>query len=93
MKSFTSENGRFSNCVYSTKYGSISKPEDDEHEIFHMQFGIQGLPKDVKMRDLMEEVNMVSKRILIRLLEKTEGLKVSSIKERELDDRGRRGLM
>mmetsp|Transcript_2146 Transcript_2146/g.3837 ORF Transcript_2146/g.3837 Transcript_2146/m.3837 type:complete len:204 (+) Transcript_2146:57-668(+) len=89
----TLENGRFFNCVYSTKYATISKPEDDEYEIVPLRFDIQGLPEDVNMRDLKEEMNMVLKRILVRLSEKIEGLKVSNIKERVVDDRGRRDLM
>ena len=36
---------------------------------------------------------MVLKRILVRLSEKIEGLKVSSFEERVVDDRDRRGLM
>mmetsp|Transcript_5383 Transcript_5383/g.8465 ORF Transcript_5383/g.8465 Transcript_5383/m.8465 type:complete len:250 (+) Transcript_5383:3-752(+) len=38
----TLENGRFFNCVYSTKYATISKPEDDEYEIVPLRFDIQG---------------------------------------------------
>ena len=56
MNFCTLENGRFSNCVYSTKYATISKPGDDKYDFFPMQFDIQGLPEDAKMRYLKEEL-------------------------------------
>ena len=45
------------------------------------------------MRELKEEMNIILNRILIRLSEKIEGLKVSNIEEKVVDDRGRRDLM
>lgn len=65
-----------------TKHPTISKVEGDDFEIVPIRFDLSGLPTDVKMKDLRQEMLTVLKRILIRLSEKIDGLKVSEVEER-----------
>lgn len=79
----------FDNCdptaltTSPTKHPTISRVDlDDDYEIVPLRFDIQGLPDDVKMKDLREEMLKVLKRILLRLSEKIDGLKISKVEER-----------
>ena len=64
-----------------TKFPTISN-ENDKFEVVPLRFDIRGLPDDVDMASLRETVEVVLKRILIRLSERIEGLKISDVEER-----------
>jgi len=65
-----------------TKYPTISAPEDDDYEIVPIEFQLGGLPKEIKMRELKDEMKTVLQRILVRLAERIEDLKISKIEEK-----------
>jgi len=71
-----------------TKHPTISRVEGDEYEIVPIRFTIGGLPNNARMEDLKEEMVTVLKRILIRLSEKIDGLKVSNVEERVMNNNG-----
>ena len=65
-----------------TKHPTIQSPEDDVYEVVPIKFDVMGLPDDISMRELKDEMTVVLKRILLRLAEKIEGLKVTEVEER-----------
>ena len=64
-----------------TKYPTISN-EGDKFEVVPLRFDIRGLPDDIDMASLRTEMEIALKRILIRLSERIEGLKISDVEER-----------
>ena len=73
-----------------TKYPTIAAPEEDEYEIIPIKFDVMGLPDGISMRELKDEMTVVLKRILLRLADKIDGLRVSQIEEKVVMTRGRR---
>ena len=65
-----------------TKHPTIARPDDDVYEVIPIKFDVMGLPDDVKMRDVKDEMMTVLKRILLRLADRISGLKVSSVEEK-----------
>jgi len=65
-----------------TKYPTISAPEEEPYEIVPIEFQVGGLPADIKMRELKDEMKIVLQRILVRLAERIEDLKISKIEEK-----------
>jgi len=65
-----------------TKHPTISPPEDDGFETIPIKFDVAGLPMEVRMRDLKDEMTTVLKRILLRLADSINGLKISSVEEK-----------
>ena len=47
-----------------------------------IEFQLGGLPKEIKMRELKDEMKTVLQRILVRLAERIEDLKISKIEEK-----------
>ena len=47
-----------------------------------IEFQVGGLPADMKMRELKDEMKIVLQRILVRLAERIEDLKISKIEEK-----------
>lgn len=64
-----------------TKYPTIEAPDDDNFEIIPIRFDISGLPEQISMRELKDEMKSVLKRMLLRLSEKIEGLQITQIEE------------
>lgn len=65
-----------------TKHPTIALPEDDYDEIIPLRVQFTGLPENISMSKLKEELVTVLKRILLRLAEKVDGLKILSLEER-----------
>ena len=65
-----------------TKHPTIAAPEGDDFEIVPIKFDVGGLPCEVDMRELKEEMRTVLKRILLRLADRIEGLKISNVEEK-----------
>ena len=65
-----------------TKYPTIRAPDDDDWEIVPIEFQVGGLPTDIRMRELKDEMKIVLQRILVRLAERIEDLKISKIEEK-----------
>jgi len=61
-----------------TKYPTITLIEDDE-EIIPIQFSVSGITHKVSIHDISDEMEIVLKRILLRLAEKIEELKVMKV--------------
>mmetsp|Transcript_5616 Transcript_5616/g.12239 ORF Transcript_5616/g.12239 Transcript_5616/m.12239 type:complete len:700 (+) Transcript_5616:209-2308(+) len=70
-----------------TKHPTIVAPEDDIYEVIPIKFDVFGLPDDVSMRELKNEMKTVLKRILLRLAKSISGLKVSEIEEKIVANR------
>ncbi len=68
-----------------TKHPTISRPEDDDLEVVPIRFDITGLPDNVNMGELREEMEKVLKRILLRLADRIDGLKVSDVQLRNVN--------
>ena len=73
-----------------TKHPTINRPEGDDYEIVPIQFNLRGLPKDVALDEIHEEMIIVLKRILLRLSDKIEGLKVSDVVQAQYSKNRRR---
>ena len=65
-----------------TKHPTIGAPEDDVFEVIPIKFDVMGLPDDIKLRLLKDEMTTVLKRILLRLADRIPGLKISEIEEK-----------
>ena len=65
-----------------TKHPTIEAPEDDLYEVVPIKFDVMGLPDEISMRELKDEMTIVLKRILLRLADRIEGMKVSEVEER-----------
>lgn len=63
-----------------TKYPTIALIEDDE-EIVPIQFSVSGVQSNAKVSipEISDEMEIVLKRILLRLAEKIDGLKVMKV--------------
>ena len=72
-----------------TKYPTISAPEEEPYEIVPIEFQVGGLPADIKMRELKDEMKIVLQRILVRLADRIEDLKISKIEEKFVPKRSR----
>ncbi|KAL7542893.1 hypothetical protein ACHAXR_012194 [Thalassiosira sp. AJA248-18] len=70
-----------------TKLPTISVVEN-EFEIVPIRFEMRGLPDDVRMRDLKDEMKTVLKRILIRLADQIPDLRITSVEEKVVLSRG-----
>ena len=70
-----------------TKYPTIALDEDDNDEIIPLRVKFTGLPENISMSKLKEELETVLKRILLRLAEKVDGLKILSLEERVVNRR------
>ncbi|KAL3817488.1 hypothetical protein ACHAXA_007078 [Cyclostephanos tholiformis] len=64
-----------------TKYPSIVAP-DDETEIVPIRFDVFGLSQNIDMDDLRDELKTVTTRVVLRLAEDIQGLKISKVEER-----------
>ena len=64
-----------------TKYPTIALDEDDKAEIIPLRVIFTGLPENISMSKVKEELETVLKRILLRLAEKVDGLKILSLEE------------
>ena len=77
-----------------TKHPTISTdPEEDAFEVIPIKFDVMGLPDDIKMRELRDEMTAVLKRILIRLADRISDLKISEVEERMAPRRNTRNLL
>ena len=76
-----------------TKHPTIAMPEDDLYEVIPIKFDINGLPNDISMRELKNEMKSVLKRILLRLTDAISGLKVTEVEERVVATRRGRMLV
>ena len=76
-----------------TKHPTIGAPEDDVFEVIPIKFDVMGLPDDIKMRELRDEMTTVLKRILIRLADRISDLKISEVEERMAPRRNTRNLL
>jgi hypothetical protein len=56
--------------------------EDDNDEIIPLRVKFTGLPENISISKLKEELESVLKRILLRLAETVDGLKILSLEER-----------
>ena len=65
-----------------TKYPTIALDDDDHDEIIPLRVKFTGLPDNISISKLKEELESVLKRILLRLAEKVDGLKILSLEER-----------
>ena len=65
-----------------TKHPTIEAPEDDLYEVVPIKFDVMGLPDAISMRELKDEMTIVLKRILLRLADRIEGMRVSEVEER-----------
>ena len=65
-----------------TKHPTIAAPPDDDFEVVPIKFDVGGLPCEIRMRDLKDEMKTVLKRILLRLADRIEGLKISNVEEK-----------
>ena len=65
-----------------TKYPTIAAPEEDDMEIIPIKFDVDGLPNEIKMKELKVEMTTVLKRILLRLASRIPGLKISNVEEK-----------
>lgn len=65
-----------------TKYPTISLDEYDEYEVIPLRFDISGLPNNVQIPKLRQDMKVVLRRILVRLSEQIDGLKITNIEER-----------
>ncbi|ACI64306.1 predicted protein [Thalassiosira pseudonana CCMP1335] len=65
-----------------TKHPTIAPPPESEFEIIPIKFSITGLPDDVTMRELKNEMKSALTIILTDLAEGIKGLKISGIEER-----------
>ena len=72
-----------------TKYPTIRAPDDDDWEIVPIEFQVGGLPTDIRMRELKDEMKIVLQRILVRLADRIEDLKISKIEEKFVPKRSR----
>jgi len=73
-----------------TKYPTIAPPPKEEFEIVPIKFSVMGLPDDVRMRDLKNQMTIVLKRILTDLQDVFPDLKISKVEERVVIERQRR---
>jgi hypothetical protein len=64
-----------------TKYPTIVAPEDN-YEIVSIRFDVMGLPGNVAMGELERELKTVMTRIILRLAESIQGLKITKVEER-----------
>lgn len=65
-----------------TKNPTISRPEEDMFEVVPIKFDVMGLPDNLSMRELKDEMTIVLKRILLRLADRIKGMKVSNVEEK-----------
>mmetsp|Transcript_1311 Transcript_1311/g.2340 ORF Transcript_1311/g.2340 Transcript_1311/m.2340 type:complete len:656 (+) Transcript_1311:131-2098(+) len=70
-----------------TKPLIMAPPEDDIYEVIPVKFEVMGLPDDVSMRKIKNEMNTVLKRIILRVAKGIDGLRISDIEEREVFER------
>mmetsp|Transcript_21705 Transcript_21705/g.45857 ORF Transcript_21705/g.45857 Transcript_21705/m.45857 type:complete len:724 (-) Transcript_21705:324-2495(-) len=63
-----------------TTHPTIAVPDND-FEIIPIKFDFMGLPDDISMRELKDEMKIVLKRILLRLAKRIEGLRISNVEE------------
>ena len=73
-----------------TKHPTIAAPEEDDYEVIPIKFDVMGLPDGISMRELKDEMTVVLKRILLRLADKIDGLRVTQIEEKVVMNRRRR---
>lgn len=66
--------------------------EDVPFEIIPLKFDLIGVPDDVRVRDLKEEMTVVLKRILLRLAESIPGMIIKEVEERVVLPNSRRSL-
>jgi hypothetical protein len=64
-----------------TKYPSIVPP-DDEYEIVPIRFDVMGLPGNVAIGELEQELKTVMTRIILRLAQSIEGLSITKVEEK-----------
>lgn len=79
-----------------TKHPTIARPEDDIYEVIPLLFKVGNLPDDINLKEMHSEMTMVLKRILLRLSDRIEGLKIKDIEQKTVVSsrgRDRRGLV
>jgi hypothetical protein len=64
-----------------TKYPTIVSPEDD-YEIVPIRFDVMGLPGNVALGELAQELKTVMTRIILQLAESIQGLKITKVEEK-----------
>ena len=64
-----------------TKYPTIVSPEDD-YEILPIRVDVMGLPGNVALGELTQELKTVMTRIILRLAESIQGLKITKVEEK-----------
>lgn len=66
-----------------TKYPTLAVPEESNFETIPFQFSVRGLPDDVNMRALKEEMKELLTAILTMIATDVPDMKITSIDERE----------
>lgn len=64
-----------------TKHPTIALEEGDNVEIVPIKFIVSGVPDDISINELKSEMLSVLKRILLRLAEGIDELKVTNVEE------------
>lgn len=67
-----------------TKHPTIARLEDDDYEIVSIQFTVSGVPDNIAINLIKSEMEIVLKRIILRLAGKIDGLKVTKVEAVEL---------
>ena len=68
-----------------TKHPTIAlSDEDDEYDIVPIQFTVSGIPDNIQLDSIKNEMEIVLKRIILRLAGNIDGLKVSKVEAVEM---------
>jgi len=65
-----------------TRHPTISFPLDDSYEVIPFKFDVLGLPDDVPVRDIKDEILTVLKQILLRVADRISDLRISNVEEK-----------
>ena len=76
-----------------TKHPTIVAPDDDDFEVIPIKFEVMGLPLGITKREIKDEMTTVLKRILLRLADKIEELRISEVEEKVMTPTPNRGLL
>ncbi len=69
-----------------TRHPTIAAPEDDVYEVIPIKFDVMGLPEEISVRNIKDEMKTVLKRVLVRLSERIPGLKITNVEEKAVFD-------
>ncbi|KAL3817499.1 hypothetical protein ACHAXA_007089 [Cyclostephanos tholiformis] len=64
-----------------TKHPTIVAPEENDYDIVPLRFDVTGLPDDVSIMDLKEQMETILTRIMLRLADEVEGLSVTNVEQ------------